>query len=91
MLEESLSEYKRAEAALDAAEAALEQAQIDYDYAFVKAPFDGKVSRAEITEGNLVQAGINAPVLTSIVSSSGIYADFEVDEQTYLQTLGGNH
>jgi multidrug efflux system membrane fusion protein len=34
-----------------------------------------------------VQSGPNAPVLTSIVSNDGIYADFDVDEQTYLQTV----
>jgi multidrug efflux system membrane fusion protein len=28
-----------------------------------------------------------APLLTSIVSSDGIYADFDVDEQTYVQSI----
>lgn len=62
----------------------LEQARIDLDYAFVKAPIAGRASRAEVTVGNLVQAGGDAPLLTSIVSSDGIYAEFEVDEATYL-------
>ena len=68
-----------------AAEARLRRARIDLDHAFVKAPITGRVSRAEITVGNLVQAGPNAPLLTSIVSDEEIYADFEVDERTYLQ------
>jgi membrane fusion protein, multidrug efflux system len=67
-----------------AAKARLTQAQINLDHAFVKAPISGRVSRAEITIGNLVETGSEAPVLTSIVSSNGIYADFDVDEQTYL-------
>jgi multidrug efflux system membrane fusion protein len=53
----------------------------------VTAPIGGRVSRAEITLGNVVQSGLNAPLLTSIVSQDGIYADFEVDEQTYLDTI----
>ncbi len=69
---------------VEAAKARLIQAQIDVDHAFVKAPITGRTSRAEITAGNVVEAGANAPVLTSIISSNGIYADFEVDEQTYL-------
>ncbi len=73
-----------AKTTVDAAKARLVQAQINLDRAFVKAPISGRVSRAEITTGNLVEAGPNAPVLTSIVSSNGIYADFDVDEQTYL-------
>ena len=73
-----------AKTTVEAAKAHLIQAQINLDHAFVKAPISGRVSRAEITEGNLVEAGSEAPVLTSIVSSNGIYADFDVDEQTYL-------
>ncbi len=75
--------------AIASAEARLKRAQLNLDYAHVKAPISGRVSRAEITEGNLVEAGPNAPVLTTIVSSEGIYADFEVDEQTYLRYLRG--
>ncbi len=70
---------------VEAAEARLARAQVDLDHAFVKAPISGRVSRAEITLGNLVQAGPGAPLLTSIVSDSDIYADFEVDEHTYLR------
>ena len=76
-----------AHAAIQSAAAEVTQAQLDVDHAYVKAPIAGRVSRAEITVGNLVQAGANAPLLTSIVSDDGIYADFEVDEQTYLHTV----
>jgi multidrug efflux system membrane fusion protein len=69
------------------ANAELERAKIDVSRAYVKAPISGRVSRAEITVGNLVQTSPNAPLLTSIVSSDGLYANFEVDEQTYLQTV----
>jgi multidrug efflux system membrane fusion protein len=72
---------------IKAAQAALAQAQVDVDHAYIKAPIDGRVSRAEITVGNLVQSGANAPLLTSIVSKDDIYADFEVDEQTYLRSV----
>ncbi len=78
---------RMAQAAVAAAQANLEQAQISLDHANLKAPISGRVSRAEITVGNLVNASFNAPVLTTIVSNNGIYADFEVDEQTYLQNI----
>ncbi len=76
-----------ANAELLTAEADLKTAQVDVDHAYVKAPISGRVSRAELTAGNLVQSGAGAPLLLSIVSESGIYADFEVDEQTYLETI----
>jgi membrane fusion protein, multidrug efflux system len=69
------------------AEAVLRQAQVDVDHAYVKAPISGRISRPELTVGNLVQAAPNAPLLASIVSNDGIYADFEVDEQTYLANV----
>lgn len=85
--DERVNAHGVAEAAVKAAEAELKQANLDLDHAYVKAPIGGRVSRAEITEGNLVQSGSGAPLLTSIVSNDEIYADFEVDEQTYLQSI----
>jgi len=76
-----------ADASIKSAEAELATAQVDLDRAYVKAPIDGRVSRAELTVGNVVQSGANAPLLTSIVSNDGIYADFDVDEQTYLNAV----
>ena len=70
-----------------AAVARLERARINLDFAHVKAPFSGRVSRAEITVGNLIESGPNAPLLTTVVSDEGIYADFDVDEHTYLQLV----
>lgn len=76
-----------ADASVKAAEATLKEARINLDRAYVKAPISGRVSRAELTVGNLVQADINAPLLTTIVSNEEIYADFEVDEQTYIRSI----
>ena len=86
-LDTSNNAQRQAGAELESAEAQLKQAAIDLDRAHVKAPISGRMSRAEVTVGNVVQAGIGAPVLTSIVSQDGIYADFDVDEQTYLQSI----
>jgi multidrug efflux system membrane fusion protein len=88
--EERANAKNVADAAILSAEAELKQAEINLDYAYVKAPISGRLSRVEITEGNLVEAGPNAPVLTSIVSNAGIYADFEVDEQTYVNSIRSN-
>jgi membrane fusion protein, multidrug efflux system len=77
-----------AQASLQSAQAALESAKLNLDYAYVKAPITGRISRAEITLGNLVGSSTIAPqLLASIVSDNGVYADFEVDEQTYLEAV----
>jgi multidrug efflux system membrane fusion protein len=74
-----------AEASVQGAEAAVQTAQLNLDYTAVTAPVSGRVSRAEITVGNLVGTGITAPVLTTVVSVSPVYVEFEIDEQTYLK------
>lgn len=89
ILDERVSDHTVAISRVNSAKAQLVQAEIDLDHAFVKAPIGGRLSRAEITEGNLVEAGPNAPILTSIVATEGIYADFDVDERTYLRHVHG--
>jgi len=80
-----------AQAAVKSAQAALAAAQVDVDHAFIKAPISGRISRAEITVGNLVGSATAAPqLLASFVSDNGVYADFDVDEQTYLNIVRGN-
>jgi multidrug efflux system membrane fusion protein len=76
-----------AQASVKAAEAEVETAQLNLNYTSITAPVTGRVSRAEITVGNLVNDGVNAPVLTTVVSVSPVYVEFEVDEQTYLKYL----
>lgn len=73
-------------AAVQGAEAAVIRAEIDLDFAYVKAPISGRISRAEITEGNLVQNN-PAPLLTTIVAQDRVYVDFEVDERTYVDSI----
>ncbi len=85
--EERINASGVAQATIKSAQAALTQARLDIDHAYVKAPISGRVGRAEITVGNLVQTATNPPLLTSIVSADGIYADFDVDEQTYMKTV----
>jgi RND family efflux transporter MFP subunit len=52
----------------------------------VKSPIDGRVSRAEVTRGNLVSGGFNGgTLLTSVVSIDPMYVEFESDENAYLR------
>ncbi|SBW11829.1 RND family efflux transporter MFP subunit [uncultured Alphaproteobacteria bacterium] len=79
--------HREADAALRAAKAALETARLDLSYTEVRAPVAGRVGRAEVTPGNLVAAGADAPVLTTLVSVSPIYARFDAGEATVMAAL----
>ena len=77
--------------AVRAAEAALRNAKLNLDWTTVRAPISGRVGRAEITAGNLVQGGAQgASLLTTIVSLDPIYVYFDSDEQAYLKYIAQN-
>ncbi|WP_244788316.1 efflux RND transporter periplasmic adaptor subunit [Cupriavidus pauculus] len=76
---------REAAANVRAAQAALEAARLNLTYTRITAPVAGRVSRAEITVGNLVASGADSPPLTTVVSVSPVYGSFEIDEQAYLR------
>lgn len=78
---------KESAASLKGAQAALAHAQLQLSYTHVTAPISGRISRAEITAGNVVGAGGEAAPLTRIVSDSQLYASFNLDEQSYLRLI----
>ena len=76
----------QAEANVAGSEAALEAASLNLNFTKVTSPIDGRVSRAEVTRGNLVTGGSNGgTLLSSVVSMDPIYMYFDADEQSYLR------
>lgn len=82
-----INAYREAEANLKAAQATLKTAQLNLGYTEVRAPVTGRVGKREITVGNLIAAGPGSPLLTTIVSTSPIYASFNAGEQVVLRAL----
>jgi len=81
-----VSRYEEAKAALLAAEAARDSAKLDLDYTEVRAPIDGRVSRAFLTEGNYVSGIAGAATrLTTIVSVNPVYVYADMDEDSLLK------
>jgi multidrug efflux system membrane fusion protein len=86
-VDERVNALREAEANLRAAQAQLQTARLSLSYTQVRAPVSGRIGKLEVTVGNLVAAGPGAPVLTSLVSVSPIYASFDADEQTIVRAL----
>lgn len=74
---------------IEADKAMVRQRELDLEYTKVRAPVTGRISRYDVTVGNLVQSGDQAggTLLTTIVSVDPIYAYFDVDENTVLRVL----
>jgi multidrug efflux system membrane fusion protein len=85
-LDERKSTVAQAEANVAGSAATLETAALNLNFTKVTSPVDGRVSRAEVTRGNLVTGGTNGgTLLSSVVSMDPIYIYFDADEQSYLR------
>ena len=81
-----VARYQEAKAALLAARAARDSAKLDLDYTQVRAPIDGRVSRALLTEGNYVSGESGATsLLTTLVSVNPVYVYADIDEDSLLK------
>lgn len=67
------------EAQVEAAKAAIETAQINLDYCYIRSPIDGRAGARLVDVGNVVQA--NTSSLLSIQRIDPIYATFTITEQ----------
>ena len=79
----ALSNKNQAAAQVLAAQAAVESAKLNLTFTQVTSPVIGRISREQVTVGNLVQA--DSTLLTNIVSVDPIYAYFNVDERSILK------
>lgn len=80
------SRFAEARASLLAAKAAQDSARLDFEYTEIRAPIDGRVSRALVTVGNYISgiAGA-ATLLTTIVSVDPVYVYADMDENALLR------
>jgi len=77
-----------ADAALLSAQANLRLAQLDVEFATIRAPIAGRISEATVTEGNLISGGqSNATLLATIVSITPMRFTFDISEAAALKYL----
>jgi len=79
----AVSQKAVCDAQVIAAQAAVESAQLNLNFTYIKAPVTGRIGTEQVTVGNLVQA--DSTLLTTLVSVDPIYAYFNVDERSELK------
>ncbi len=82
-LDTALEQERTAQAQVLAATAQVRMARINLGYTEVRAPIDGRIGRAAVTEGNVVGPG--AGVLATIVSQDPMHVEFPVPMATALE------
>ncbi len=80
--DERLQEQRVAAAAIEISKAAIQTAQLNVEFSRVYAPITGRISRHEVSVGNLVSAGDT--LLTTIVSIDPINFMFDMSEDDFL-------
>src|SRR6266516_6799234 len=82
--------YTPAQAAEKSAKATLDLATLNWEFTEIHAPIAGRISRALVTEGNLISGGVSgagATLLTTIVSLDPLYLYGDADERSILKYL----
>ncbi len=75
-------------AVIEAAKAGIETAQLNLDYTRIYAPVSGRISRKQVSEGNLINGGTtSSSLLTTITSVKPIYCNFDANEQDVLKYI----
>ena len=70
------------------AQAAVAMAKLNLEFCYIHAPISGRISRENVTAGNLVQPNTGQDgVLTTIVAVDPLYAYLDVDENAMLNYI----
>lgn len=76
--------FHQLEARTQVASAAVNSAELDLEYAYVRSPIAGRIGRFLVTPGNLVGPSLPSP-LTTVVSVDPLYVYVDVDETRALR------
>ena len=88
-LDNRVAEAEQAQAAVDAQQALLENANIDLGETNVVAPFDGRIDTNDLSVGNYVTAG--QTVLATISNTDPVFVEFSLAENEYLKLLSAHN
>jgi RND family efflux transporter MFP subunit len=84
-VDQRVQESRGAGASVDAAEAAVRDAELNLEFTRVTAPVAGRVGARQVSVGNLINGGGATPtLLATIVSLDPIYFAFDMSESDYL-------
>lgn len=86
-LDNALAAERSAEAALQAARASTQTAQINLGYATVRAPISGRAGKQQVTEGALVGQG-DSTLLTTVDQIDPLYINFSMSAGEFNRIRG---
>lgn len=83
--DDNASALKQAQAMVQSAEARVREAELNLSYTTVRAPIAGIAGRALRSEGNLVTAGTEAGLLTTLIQADPVWVRFSLSDDEHRQ------
>ncbi|WP_305988159.1 efflux RND transporter periplasmic adaptor subunit [Roseibium sp. MMSF_3544] len=83
--EATLAQMQQADASVEAAQSALQQAELNLSYTDISAPFPGQIGKSAYSVGELV--GPNTNALAKLIRLAPVYVNFSVSEAQYLNAV----
>lgn len=80
--EASVSE---SEAAVRNAEAELNTARTNLSYCYIRAPFDGMITRASYDVGNYINGAVQPVTLATLYKDERMYANFNIEDNQFMK------
>ena len=84
----AVAAQRTSEAAIAAAEAKLQDAELNLSYTRITAPISGITGRAQRSEGSLIQAGTDSSLLTTLTQVNPIWVRFSLADQEFNRIRG---
>lgn len=72
------------EASVKNAEAALNTANTNLSYCYVRAPFDGRITKANYDVGNFINGAAQAVTLATLYKDDLMYVNFNIEDNQYM-------
>src|SRR4051794_5000768 len=83
------AQRKSLEAQIEGIKQEVKRRELDLEYSRITAPFAGRIGRAMLSVGSLVNAGGAEEVLATLVSIDPIYVYFNIDERSLQRYMTG--
>ena len=83
-LDSSVAQYEAAKGSVQAAEARLDQANIELSYTRIESPIDGRIGISAAKVGEFVGAAPNPVVLNYVSQTNPLRVRFSINEREYL-------
>ena len=87
---EALASAREDSASINNAIAALNTARTNLDYCYIRAPFDGVVSKNTVDVGSYISGATEATTLATIYRDDKMYAYFNISDNQWLSMVAGD-